>query len=216
MSSTANLDTTSSLTAPVRDSWARWLPLAGAAYGVLTLAGDLVIGDFPDEKTSAPALVKYYATHHSDVAHGGQLMVFGALFLGLFVAALALRSRRSPGAAAVIAVGGAAMMAIEVASGSTYLLLGNVATDKNLTPEALQAWHVSGAAFGNGAATAVLLLGLALSGLGAGAVPRWVAVTALVFAVGIMVPGFGFLFSMLCLPYAVAVGVVLTVRPLTD
>lgn len=216
MSTTANLDTTSSQTTPIRDPWMRWLALAGAAYGALTLAGDLVIGDFPDEKTSAPALVKYYATHHSDVAHGGLLMVFGALFLGLFVAALAVRARASLGAAAVIAVGGAAMTAMAVLSGSTYLLLGNVATDKNLTPEALQAWHVSGAAFGSSAATAVLLLGVALAGLGARAVPRWVAVTALVFAVGIMVPGLGFLFSMLFLPWSVLVGVALTVRPTTD
>lgn len=217
MSTTANLDTTSSPQAtPLRETWTRWLPLAGAGYGALTLAGDLVIGDFPDEKTSPSALVRYYATHHSDVAHGGQLMVFGALFLGLFAAALVLRCRRSPAAATLIAIGGAAMFAMEIVSASTYLLLGNTATDDHLSPEALQAWHVAGAAFGSGVATGVLMLGLAAAGLLARVVPRWVGATALVIGIGIMVPGFGFLFSMLALPWAVAVGIALTVRPGTD
>jgi hypothetical protein len=201
---------------PAADGWSRWLPLAGAGFGVLTLAGDLVIGDFPDEKTSAPAVVRYYASHHHQVAQGGQLMIFGTLFLGLFVAGLVLYARRSPGSAAVIAVGGAAMTAIEIVSGSTYLLLGNVSTDANLTRQALQSWHVAGAAFGSSVGTAVLLVGVALAGLVAKVLPRWIGGTALLLAIGIMVPGFGFLFSMLSLPWAVAVGIALTVRPVVD
>lgn len=214
MSTTADLNTTSSAHAhSSSEAWSRWLPLAGAAYGALTLGGDLIVGDFPDEKTPAPALVSYYATHHADVARGGQLMVFGALFLGLFVAALVARTRRNAGAASVIAIGGAAMLAMEITSASTYLLLGNVSTDAHLTPEALQAWHVAGAAFGSSVATALTLLGVALAGITGRAVPRWVGLSALVLAVGVMLPGFGFLFSMLSLPWAFVVGIALTVRP---
>lgn len=205
MSTTTN-PVTSTNRHPARDPLSRWLPLAGVGYGALTLTGDLVIGDFPDEKTSAPALVHYYAQHHADVAHGGQLMILGSVFLGLFVAGLLVRARHSPSAAGVIAIGGAAMMAMEIVSGSTYLLLGAVSTDAHLTPQALQAWHVGGAAFGSSAATTVLLLGVAIAGLVTRAVPRWIAATALIIGLGIMVPGFGFLFSMLSLPWAIVAG----------
>jgi hypothetical protein len=216
MSTTADSVASSSETLPARDPWARWLPLAGLGYGVLTLAGDLVIGDFPDEKTSAGTLVHYYGAHHASVARGGQLMILATVFLGLFVAGLAVRSRRNPSATAIIVVGGAAMMAAEIASGSTYLLLGQVSTDAHLSPEALQAWHVAGAAFGSSVATAVLLGGAALSGFAARAMPRWLAATALVIAVGLMVPNVGFLFSMLSLPWAAVAGIVMAARRLAD
>lgn len=216
MSTTTNPASPSSQTITAGDPWARWLPLAGLGYGILTLAGDLVIGDFPDETTSASALVRYYGAHHAQVARGGQLMILATVFLGLFVAGLAARSRRNPSATAIIAIGGAAMMAAEIASGSTYLVLGNVSTDAHLSPQALQAWHVAGAAFGSSAATAVFLAGVALSGFAARATPRWLAATALLIAVGLMVPGFGFLFSMLSLPWAAVAGIVMAVRRLTD
>ena len=212
MTTATDMDTTSRTISPTRSAWTRWLPLAGAAYGLLTLAGDLTIGDFPDENTSAAALQRYYATHHADVGHGGRLMVLGALFLGLFVAGLLVRSRRSSGAMAIIAVGGAAAMAMEVVSASTYALLGDVATGSHLAPAALQAWHVSGAAFGSSIATAVLMLGVAVAGLVDRVLPRWVGASALVIAVGLNLPGFGFLFSMLALPWAVVVGIALAVR----
>jgi hypothetical protein len=218
----ADMSTTSDTAAPSLqadpglDPWARWLPLAGLGYGILTLAGDLVIGDFPDEKTSTNALVRYYGAHHAQVARGGQLMILGAVFLGLFVAGLAARARRKPSAAAVIAVGGAAMMAAEIASGSIYLLLGNTSTDPHLSPEALQAWHIAGAAFGSSAATAVFLAGVALCGFAARAVPRWLAVTALVIALGLLAPGFGFLFSMLSLPWAAMAAIVIATHRATD
>jgi hypothetical protein len=193
----------------------RWLPLAGVGYGVLQIAGNLTIGDFPDEKTSPARVVSYYADHHAQVHRGGELLAIGCVFLGLFVAGLLVRCRHHLGAAAVVAVGGAAMLAAGVSSASTYALLGSIGTDDHLDPAALQAWHVDGAAFGIGVGTDVLLLGVAAAAILARVMPSWIGWAALVLAAATFTP-FGFLASLLVLPWAVVAGIVLAVRPDTD
>jgi hypothetical protein len=213
------MPTTSTAVAPTRrrttdDSVVRWLPLAGAAFGLTQIAGNFVIDEFPDENTSTASLVRYYADHHAQVHRGGEILALGTVFLGLFVAGLVVRCRHHFGAAAVIAVGGAAMLAAEVASGSTYALLGSIGNEKGIDPAALQAWHVSGAAFGIGVATSVLLLGVALAGIVGDAVPGWIAWSALVLGIGILAPEpVGFLASMLALLWSLVAGVALALRP---
>jgi hypothetical protein len=198
------------------DTVARWLPLAGVGYAAMQIAGNLVIDKFPDEHTSPSKLVDYYGTHHAQVQRGGELLAFSALFLGLFVAGLVVRSRHHFGAAAVIAVGGAAMVAAEIASGSTYALLGSIGTMSNVDPAALQAWHIAGAAFGIGVGSMILLLGVGLAGIVGDVVPRWIAWSAVLLAVAHVTP-FGFLASLLALPWALAAGLSLAFRkPATD
>ena len=198
------------------DTVARWLPLAGVGYAAMQITGNLVIDKFPDEHTSASKLVGYYATHHAQVQRGGELLAFSAVFLGLFVAGLVVRCRHHFGAAAVIAVGGAAMVAAEVASGSTYALLGSIGTLSTVDPAALQAWHIAGAAFGIGVGSMIFLLGVGLAGIVGDVVPRWVAWSAVLLAVAHVTP-FGFLASLLALPWALVAGLVLALRgPATD
>jgi MFS family permease len=202
--------------APTDDTVVRWLPLAGVGFAVMQAWGNLTIDKFPDENTSPSALVGYYANHHGQVQRGGEILAFSGLFLALFVAGLVVRCRHNFGTAAVIAVGGAGMLAAEVASGSTYALLGTIGTEHGIDPAALQAWHVAGAAFGIGVASMVLLLGVALGGILADAIPTWIGWTALVLAAAHLTP-FGFFASLLLLPWALVVGIVLTVRrPATD
>jgi hypothetical protein len=210
MSTTAR--TTTAAPRATDDTITRWLPLAGVGYAVLQLAGDMVIGDFPDETTSPAKLVSYYAAHHDHVAQGGRLMLAGCAFLGLFVAGVVVRCRHHFGATAVIAVGGAAMLAAEVASGSTYTLLGSIGAESGINPIALQSWHVAGAAFGIGVATTVFLLGVALAGIVGDAVPGWIAWSALVLGIGVMTPSVGFLASMLSLLGYLVAGIALAVR----
>jgi hypothetical protein len=198
------------------DTVARWLPLAGVGYAAMQIAGNLVIDKFPDEHTPASKVVDYYATHHAQVQRGGELLAFSTLFLGLFVAGLVVRCRHHFGAAAVIAVGGAAMVAAEVASGSTYALLGSIGTMSTVDPAALQAWHIAGAAYGIGVASMVLLIGVGLAGIVGDAVPRWIAWSAVLLALAHLTP-FGFLASLLTLPWALAAGLTLALRrPATD
>jgi len=197
--------------AMTNDTLLRYLPLAGVGYGALQLAGDLTIGPFPDGHSSTSSLATYYADHHSQVALGGALMSWSVIFLGLFVAALAWRSRSAPAAATVIAVGGAAALAHEEFSASTYSLLGSISTWHNIDPAALQAWHLTGSEFGIAMGQVVFLLGVAAAYVVARAVPAWAAWSALVLAVLHLTP-FGFLASMLFLPWAAAAGVHLTIR----
>lgn len=193
---------------------ARWLPLAGLAYAVLTIAGDLVVDAFPDGDTSTSALVRYYAAHHTQVGTGGQIMGLAVIFLGLFVAGLVVRARASLATAAVIGVGGAALVAAQEWSASVYAQLGSTGGEHSVAPAALQAWHIAGAEWtGVGSASIVFVLGIAVAGLVDRTLPAWVAVTALVLGCGSFFPQpFGFFASMLMLVWAAATGIALTVR----
>jgi hypothetical protein len=198
------------------DTLARRLPLAGAAYAVLQITGDLAIGPFPGGETSTSDLTDFYHRHHAQVATGGRLLEASAIFLALFGVAVCLRARRSPVVAVIIAVG-AAMAAEETAtSGATYNFLGTISTGSHLTPQALQAWHLAGAEFGIGAGFTLLMVGIALAGLRTHAVPQWLGWSGLALGLAQMTT-FGFLALMLSLVWALVAGIVMTLRdPATD
>jgi hypothetical protein len=208
--------------APVRHrsadhALARWLPLAGVGYAVLSIVGTLVIDQFPDENTSTGALARFYADHHAQVGRGGELLMLGGLFFGLFAAGLVVRARAHPAVAALIGIGAASMLAIEEQSNAIYALLGQIGTESNVDPAALQAWHIGGAAYGSIVPAATFMLGVALAAFVARALPRWVGVSSVVLGIGILVPGlFGFFASLLFWPWALAAGIVLALRPTTD
>ena len=189
----------------------RILSLTGVAYAGFQAAGDLAIGPFPDGHTTAAALTRYYADHHSQVAVGGSLMAASVVCLGLFAAVLVWRARSLPIAAAVVAVGGGAAVAHEEFSASTYSLLGTISTSSTLDPAALQAWHVTGSEFGIALGQVVLLLGVALAALAGRALPSWMGWSALVIALGHFTPA-GFLASLLFLLWSAVVGLALAVR----
>ena len=191
----------------------RWLPLAGAAYAVLGIASDLVIDRFPDENTSTSALTQYYAVHHAQVGLGGQIAMLSSLFLGLFAAGLAARARHLPAVAAIIAVGGAATMALDAQTGAFYALLGQIGNDPNVDPAALQAWHIGGAAYGSSVPSILFFVGIAFAVFTGRIAPRWVGWTSGALAVGLLVPGLiGFFVAMISLLWFVAAGITLTVR----
>jgi hypothetical protein len=185
----------------------RWLPLAGAAYAALTIAGDLVVDAFPDENTPVARLTSYYAAHHAQVGQGGRLMELSAIFLALFGVALALRVRpTNPVAAAVIAIGAATGCLAAAYEGATFRFLGENATDSNLTPQALQAWHASAAAFGTSVPVVLLVLGLVMAGR---ALPAWLVWPAVVLAALQLTP-VSFLAGMVMLLWFAVAGIALT------
>ena len=203
-------DTT--LKTPTRvDAVTRYLPLAGVAYAVLVFAGYSTIGDFPDGDTSPSGLVSYYASHHADVGHGGRLLEWSAVALGLFVVALSSRARSSGVWATVILVGGTMDAIASAMSGATYTMLGDVSTGKNLDPAALQAVHLSGSEYGVGAGMLLMLLGVLMAAVTTRAFPVWLAVIGFVLGVA-QLTAFGFLASLGFLLWCVAAGVVLTAR----
>jgi len=66
----------------------RIAPLAGAGYAVAMIAGDLVIGQFPDSDASVSKLTTYYANHHAHVVAGGMVFSFATILLAVFGCAL--------------------------------------------------------------------------------------------------------------------------------
>jgi hypothetical protein len=195
--------------------WTRWLPLTGLVFAIVAMAGNLTIGDFPDTDTSMSRLTTYYASHHADVGRGGTLLGYSVIFFALFGVALWSRVRRSA-AAPVIAGGvllGAALVAVDmITSSSAYYTLGQIAGKSTTSPQALQAWHISGSVGGVGADWIVFLLAIWAAGVLARALPRWLAWTALLLAVMHFTP-LGFIAFLLFYVWAAAAGIALAVRP---
>lgn len=190
----------------------RILPLAGVAYAVLIMTGNFTIGEFPGTDTPLPELSRYFAAQSSQVQTGGQLMIWGGLALGLFGIAVWARVREAAGppvVAGLMLVGTAVAVVSELTGAGSYVTLGNIGANPDVTPQALQAVQV-GSQFGGGGGT-LLMLGLFAAGVFTPAVPRWLAWSALALGIAEVTP-FGFLASMLVLLWAAVAGIVLTVR----
>jgi hypothetical protein len=193
----------------------RLLPLTGAAFALLVAAGYLSIGPFPDETTSTSSLTSYYAAHHRQVGLGGVLIGYAAVLAALFGVALWARMRRggTPGIVGVAALVGTAVLTVDLArAADVYSTLGRIGGRSSTATDALQAWHIAGAAPTVAAGAVVLLLALAAAGIGTRAVPRALAWSALVLALLLMTP-LGFQAWLLFLVWSLATSVVLTLRP---
>ncbi len=193
----------------------RIAPLAGAAYAVATVAGDLTIGKFPDSGTSPSSLADFYAAHHARVAAGGMVLAWGAILLAAFGCALWDRVRRSgahPAVGVAVLIGVAAAVVADLQGASTYWILGHVSTEADVTPPALQAWHVAGSEGGLAGGVAILLLAVGVAGVLWRTVPRWLAWPALALALLQMTP-IGFFASLAFLLWALVTGVALAFRP---
>lgn len=199
----------------MKSGWTRWLPLSGVVFAVVAMAGNLTIGDFPDTDTPVGKLTTYYASHHAGLGRGGTLLGYSVVFFAMFGIALWSRVRCSA-AAPVIAGGvllGVALVAVDmITSSNTYYTLGQIGAKSTTSPQAVQAWHITGSAGGVGADSIVFLLAIASAGILARALPRWLAWSALVLAIMHVTP-LGFLAFLLFYVWAVAAGIALTVRP---
>jgi hypothetical protein len=195
----------------------RIAPLAGVLFAGLTIAGDLTIGPFPGGSTPVGDLPAYYRAHGAHVSLGGTLMSLGGVGFAIFAAAVwaRLHTARVPAlVAGVVLLGAAVDTMADLQSGAVYNLLGDIGRDSAVTGPALQAWHIQGSEFGVGGGAALFLLGVAVAGIAYRAVPRWLAWTGVVLAVGLFAPSpFGFFSSMLLLLWVAAAGIAFAVRP---
>ena len=195
----------------------RIAPVAGVASAVLTMAGYLTIGEFPDSSTPASDLPGYYAAHGQQVTLGGTFLSWAAVCFAIFGAAVWARVHRSSAPASTggaVLLGAAAATMADLNSGAVYNLLGELGVDPHVTAPALQAWHISGSAFGVGGGALLFLLGVGVAGIAYRAVPRSLAWTGLVLGVGQFAPHpWGFYASLLFLLWMAVAGVALAVRP---
>ena len=126
-------------------SLARFLPLAGVGFAVLTIAGDLTIGEFPDPESSLAELSTYYAAHADSVRTGGQLMIWGRSSSGSSAwpcGTGCASPRHHLVVAGLVLVGTAIAVTSEPRWRRSLRPTGNIGADSTVTPEALQAWHV--------------------------------------------------------------------------
>ena len=192
----------------------RILPLAGLAYAGLVFAADTTIGPFPDGETPAARLPSWYAAHDSHVAIAGTLLGVAALCFALFGAAVWERVRRSPAppvVAAVVLVGAAVQTLVDGTAGGVYDLLGRFGAGP-VDPAAVQSWHLAVAEYGMSTGATLVLLGIAVGGIGYRAVPRWLGWAALLLAAAQFSP-WGFLVSLLFIAFVAVAGGTLAVRP---
>jgi hypothetical protein len=198
----------------------RLAPVAGVLCAGLTVAGDLTIGEFPDGSTPSGDLPGYYAAHGSGVSLGGTILSVAALCFAVFAVAVWARVRGG-GVPAVVSgavlLGAAVETMAELNSAAVYDLLGSLGVDPHVAPDALQAWHISGAEFGVGGGTTLFLVGVAVAGIAYRLVPRTLAWTGLVIALAQFAPSpWGFYASLVFLLWVAVAGVVLAVRPVRD
>lgn len=192
----------------------RLLPLAGVGFAVLSVAGDLTIGKFPDSNTSVAKLTQFYAAHHRQVGVGGTLLALAAILLGLFGVALWARVRSSdlhPAVAGAVLLGAAVATANELTGASAYITLGTVGHQAGVSPAALQAWHINGSEGGVGSMM-ILLVAVGVAGIVSRAIPRWLAWPALLLGI-VQISPIGFLASLLVLVWAAVAGIILVLRP---
>jgi hypothetical protein len=194
---------------------ARLVPLAGVGFAVLTMAGYLTIGPFPDSEASVSELTSFYGAHHGQVATGGLLLGLAAIFFALFGTAVWARIRSSDlhPVVAGTALVGTAMAAVSLVEGAgAYSILGEIGHQPWLSPAALQATHVGATVGGIDGGTVLFLLAVATAGIAGRALPRWLAWPALVLAIVYFTP-FGYFASLFVLLWAAVTGIVMAVRP---
>jgi hypothetical protein len=198
----------------------RLAPVAGVLCAGLTVAGDLTIGEFPDGSTPSGDLPGYYAAHGSGVSLGGTILSVAALCFAVFGVAVwaRLRGARVPAlVSGIVLLGVAVETMAQLDSAAVYELLGSLGVDPHVTPDALQAWHISGAEFGVGGGTTLFLLGLAVAGIAYRAMPLALIWPGVVIALGQFAPSpWGFYASLAFLLWIAVAGVVLAVRPVRE
>lgn len=192
----------------------RIAPLAGVLAASLAAAGNLTIDEFPEGTTDGATLRTYYLAHGPHVALGGTLLMWSAICLGIFAAAVWARVRVSAPSvvAGLVLLGGAVETAAELNDAAIYHFLGANGANSHIAPAALQAWQLAGSEIGTFGGLALMLLGVGVAALGFRAVPRWLGTVALLLAVALFTP-VSFLASLIFLLWLAVAGIVLAVRP---
>ena len=194
----------------------RGAALAGVLSAGLTIAGYLTIGPFPDASTPVSELRNFYAHSGGQVALAGTLLGWSAICFAVFAAAVLGRLHGSGVPSVIVgvmALGAAAEMMAGLNSGAVYNLVGQLGVDPGVSGGALQAWHISGAAFGVAGGEMLFLLGVAVAGIRYGALPRSLAWTGLVLAIVPFAPHpWGYYASLAFLLWMAVAGVVLAIR----
>ena len=200
---------------------ARLAPLAGAGAALLTIARYLRIGPNPDSNASIATIRTYYATHHHDVFVAGILLAYAAVLYAVFGLSIWARIRRtactpsSPASRWSRRPPAPSWTSPTPAAGRCSGMWAGIT---RRPPAALQSLHMSvaGGYLGEAIPDGMLLLAFAAAGISARAFPRWLAWPALVLGILQLAPtpgAIGFLAGLAVLPWMLAAGIAMCVRP---
>jgi hypothetical protein len=184
-------------------SLARFAPLTGAAFVVLTAIAFIVAGEPPDFDAPASEVIEFYRDHEGANVFGSVLLGLTSVLLIFFSASVRRALRRSEDGSGVLsaaAFGSGIVAATGFATGAAiHFALTEFANSDGITPGAVQALNALDVnfffPFGVGIAALVLATGLAA--LRTRVIPIWLAWVAVVLFVVSFTPiGFvGFLLS---------------------
>jgi hypothetical protein len=179
----------------------RLAPLSGIVFVVLIfLAFGPIGGNTPDTKDSPAKITSFWADNHNKEFAAAIVVMFGALFLAIFVASLRDRTRRSGGDSELwpnlVLIGGTTAVVGFLAAVTFHVALAD-GGDHHFSGDAMVALNAldNNSFFGFGLALAIMLFGVAGATIRAGALPTWLGWAALVIAVISFTPvgfiGFG-------------------------
>jgi hypothetical protein len=170
----------------------RWLPLVGILGVAFIVAAFAIGGETPDADETAQKAVDFYVKNDTDQLISAILLAYGALALLGFSSVLrnALRTAEGAGAgASTFGFAGAILYSLGMALfGGITFTLADVA-DK-LDPSAVQALNALNSDFFLPLAlgTCAFLLGMGISIIRTGALPKWLGWVAVVLAVIAITP----------------------------
>ncbi|HXB16448.1 MAG TPA: hypothetical protein VNV44_11980 [Solirubrobacteraceae bacterium] len=194
---------------------ARFAPLTGVVFVVLTLIAFLSGGETPNSNASPLKVFHYYTVHKSTVETTSVLFAFAFLFGVFWAGALAAYLRRmgaSSGLTGLI-IGGGVLMAVGagILGGVEYGLAHNlhyfgaqtIQTLNVLANELFLPLVIGGCVFG-------IASGLAIVG-GAG-LPVWLGWVAIVIGIAAAIPPVGFISLLVFVLWSLVVSILIYVR----
>ena len=198
----------------------RITPLAGVVSVVLGVVAIIGLGgDTPGGGDSAATVTRFYLDHHDRQSAAAYLLALAVVFLAFFAAAVHVALRGDPpertGVGDVVFLLGAAIAGAGLVVAAALHLVLSEGVNDHLSSGAVEALNALDAddpiIFAAG--TAIMLFGAAATMIPRRGILRWLGVIALVAAVGIFIPGVGFLGLLLAQLWIFATGITLTARP---
>lgn len=194
---------------------ARYAPLTGVVFAVLTFIAFFSGGETPDANASPAKVIVYYTQHRSEIETSAVLVAFAFLFAVFFAGALAGYLRRNGASAGLtgLVIGGAVLMAVGagILAGVEYGLAHNLHYVGAQTAQTLNIL--------NNQLFLPLVIGGCVIGISSGlailatrSLPAWLGWVAIVLGIAAAIPPIGFFALLVLLVWTLAVSILVYMR----